>query len=192
MNVHPTSSRAGVAAAVTALLLCTSLAAAAAASSAQATSTTAAATSGSWGAVATTSTAAPYGTGPVVLNFPNGGTTGQGNGLKEPAQFFTVGNSGTLSLASASYTVQVSDPTVTFSVDACSTGWDEANNSCSTSFTVLINKTASVTSSTVATVPGTGIRLRARLTSRAPNNTKVTVNVDVTRDQVRAATTTSN
>ena len=194
MSVHSPSSRAGAAVSVTALLLCTSLGAADAASSAQAASASTIASSASWGAVATTSTAAPYSPGPLVLTFPTG-ATGHGNGLREPAQFFTVGNSGTLTLSAATYTVTsvaTNSAPVAFSVDYCSTGWNESANTCSVPFAVVTSTSAPTLSAVAPSAPGTGLRLRARLTGTSSRSTAVTINLEVARAQVRAATTTGS
>ena len=190
MDVHSPSSRAGAAAAVTALLLCTSLAAADAASSAQATSTTAAVTSGSWGAVADMDGAAPYAVTPLEINFPQGGSPGQGN-LKNQSAIFTVVNIGSLHLTAAEYRATASG-TATFSIDACSVEWSSRDNSCPGQLTVLTNTSSPVFSTITPSAAGSFIRLRAALTGSAPSNTKISISVNVGRAQVRAATTTGS
>ena len=182
MDVHSPSSRAGAAAAVTALLLCTSLAAADAASSAQTTSTTAAVTSGSWGAIATTATAAPYSNIPLALTF-----TLVGSGT----QYFNVVNTGTLPLIGETFTATTTASNAV--IEACSTTWNEANNRCSSGDITAVTTTGAGPTLFVAPLPtaGSSIRLRARITGVKLAST-VTIGVKVSRAQVRAATTTGS
>jgi hypothetical protein len=190
VDVHYSSSRAGAAAAVTALLLCTSLAAADAASSAQATSAPVTVSSGSWGAVADMDGAAPYALTPLELNFPNGGSPGQGN-LKNQSALFAVINIGSLGLTAAEYTV-TSSGAAPFSLDACSVAWTQRDNSCPGQLTVLTNTSLPSISSVVPSAPGSTLWLRAALTGSAPINTKITISIKVTRAQVRAASVTGS
>ena len=190
MDVHSRSGRAGAAAAVTALLLCTSLAAADAASSAQAKSTTAAVTTGSWGAVADMDGVGPYAVAPLEINFPQGSSQGQGN-LKNQSALFTVVNIGSLSLTAAQYSATASG-TAAFSIDACSVEWSSRDNSCPGQLTVITNTSSAVISSIVPSAAGSSIRLRAALTGSAPNNTKISVSVNVARAQARAASVTGS
>ncbi len=186
MSVHSLSSRAGAAAAATALLLCTSLATADAAGSAQARSVPATVTSASWGAVAATAATAPYALAPLVINFPNAGTGGQGN-PKNQSELFAVVNVGNLSLTAAEYTVTASN-SAPFSVEACSGAWVQRDHTCSGQLTVLTTVSTPTISSIVPAAPGAAISLRARLTGQAPNHTTVTINIKVTRAQVRPGT----
>ena len=180
MDVHSPSSRAGAAAAVTALLLCTSLAAADAASSAQTTSTTAAVTSGSWGAIATTATAAPYGTGPLTLTF---------SGLLSAPQYFNLVNTGTLPLTAV--TVEATTTRGGAVIEACSTTWNELLGTCSSVLPVTVATSgAGPTAYTVLLPAGSSIRLRASVTNS--RNFAMTIGVKVSRAQVRAATTTGS
>jgi hypothetical protein len=180
VDVHSSSSRAGAAAAVTALLLCTSLAAADAANSAQAVSTRMPAASGNWGALATTRTTAPYGTGSLKLTF---------SGPLPPSQYFTVVNTGTLALAGQIYKATTSGNSV--EIQMCSTTWNESNDSCSvTPTTVPSNGSSAFTAALPAT--GSKIRLRARIIGVQLSSSTVTISVNVTRTQVRAATITGS
>ncbi|MET3932835.1 hypothetical protein [Arthrobacter sp. OAP107] len=190
MGVHPPSSRAGAAAAVTALLLCTSLAAEAA-SAAQASSILSA-SSAKWGAFATTgSSLVPTTSNPLVLPVPN--TTGN-NGRVDFHAFFSVVNPGTLRLTGANYSATASATDLVFSIDACSGQWTESTNQCSGQVTTVLATPASDLSSlTVPEAAGSTIRLRAALIQgTVPNKTTptVTIGVKVTRSQVRAATVT--
>lgn len=186
------SSRTAAILAVTALLACTSLTPAEAASTAQASSARVVAGSGTWGAVATTNTTAPYGTGALVLTFPNTGTNGQ---PVYPPQFFTVGNTGTITLTAATYTATGTPSTATFTIEACSAGWNESANTCSGVIsTVLTTATSPQASTVVPPGAGQGIRLRASVAGTIPRSTtpSLTVGLSVTRAQGRPATTTGS
>lgn len=192
MGVHPPSRAAAATLAAAPLLVCASFTPAAAASTAQAASAALTASSASWGAVATTNTTAPYGTGTLVLPFPNMGTNGQPSFLP---QFFTIGNTGTLAITAADYTATSSPTSVALVIESCSTGWNETANTCSAApATVLTTATSPRTSSNVPTGAGQAIRLRATLTGTVPKNTtpSLTVGISVTRAQTRAATTTGS
>lgn len=198
MNVHRYSSRAAAAIAAAVLLVCTSTPADAAAT-ANTTSASQTASSGTWGAVATLNTAAPYGSGSLTLSFANNG--GVGNPAFTP-QYFTVGNTGTLPLTAASYGGSTSaQPNVQFIVESCTTAWNEGTGSCTggTIATVLTTPTGTSTiPSTLGPAPassGAGIRLRASAAfngsvPKTPAST-LTISITVDRTQVRAATTTS-
>lgn len=190
MKVHVTSSRTAAAAAVTGLLLCTSLAAADAAGTAKAASAPRTISSANWGAVATTRTSAPYGTGSLTLRFSN---TGKDISLVDENKYFTVGNTGILGITGATYTATASPSTLTLKIEACSGAWNESADSCTGSVsTVLQTPASNIVSSTVPTGAGTAIRLRAGITGLVPPHTTPTViiGVNVTREQARAATTT--
>lgn len=178
MDVHSISSRAGAAAVATALLLCTSLPASDAASSAQAASETTAVTSGSWAAVATTRTTAPYGTGPLALTF-----TLLGTGTK----YFTVVNTGTLPLSGGTFTATTTASSA--AIEACSTTWSESNGTCPSGVITTVTSTGAGAKPFSAPLPASGssIRLRARITSLQVDSI-VTVSVQITRAQARAAT----
>lgn len=179
VDVHDArSSRAGAAAAATALLLCTSLAAADAANSAHAVTTRMSVASGSWAALATTKTTAPYGNGPLKLTF---------SGLLPPSQYFTVVNTGTQPLVGQIYKASTSGNSV--EIQTCSTAWNESNDSCSVlPTTVPSNGSSAFTAALPAT--GSKIRLRARIIGAQLSSSTVTISVNVTRAQVRAATIT--
>lgn len=181
VDVHSHSSRAGAAAVATALLLCTSLAAANAASSAKAESGAAVVISGSWGAVATTKTAAPYGSGPLQLNF---------RPLDTRPQYFSVANTGTLPLIAQ--TLRAATDSSSAAIEACSTTWDEITGSCLSGTITTVVSTATGSGSAVFPAPlpdrGSLIRLRALLVGSNLLGTTVTIRVDVTRAQARAAT----
>ncbi|MEW1808955.1 hypothetical protein [Pseudarthrobacter sp. NPDC080039] len=197
MNVHPYPSKAAVATAAAALLVCTSVPAQAA-TTATAASVSQSVGSGSWGAVATLSTAAPYTTGALKITFTNQGTPGQPS---FSPQFFTIGNTGTLPINRAAYTATAVAPsTVQFIVESCNTTWNESTGVCTNGTTAQLlatpagSSTSSMTSTTVPSTPGANLRLRARVasTGNVPNNSPTTLTVDlaVDRTQVRTATTT--
>ena len=156
-------------------------------SSATARSITQQVTSGSWGAVATTSTSPPFGTGPYSVIFTS----------RRPLQsFFTIGNTGTLNLIAASFTVAASPNSESVVVEACSTSWDEPNNVCvnpGTITTVVSTTTSPATSRSVPVTSGSRIRLRATLSRPQATTYTVTVTVGVTvaRSQVRSPSTTN-
>jgi hypothetical protein len=192
VSVHAPSGRVGAAAAVTALLLCTSLAPADAAGAAHAASPASTVSSASWGAVATASTAAPFGTGPLVLTFTNTGNNGQ---PVFPAKYFTVANTGTLGITGAIYSAAAAPSTFNFRIEACASGWNEAADTCAAGRTTVLDTPASsLLSSTVPAAAGSSIRLRASVTvhPKTPPNPTLTVGVDVTRAQVRAGTVTGS
>ena len=180
MDVHFSCSRAGGAAAATALLLCTSLAAADAASSAQAASAAAAVTSGSWGAVATTSATPPYGNSPLVLTMTTTTDT----------RSFNVVNTGTLPLTGV--ILQATTNRGAAVIEACTTTWNEPLHLCSLgSITVAATSGTGATTYAVPLPTGSSVRLRARTTSGQRNFT-LTIGLNVTRTQARAATTSGN
>ena len=181
MDAH--HSRAGAAAALTALLLGTSLAAADAAGSARTASTTTLVTSGSWGAVATTKTSAPYGTGPLVLGFTLLGTS---------TRYFNVVNTGALPLNAAMITATTRGNTAV--IEACSTTWNETFGTCPSGTITTVTTTSTSPATLTASLPayGSTIRLRARITDLLTVNSTVSVSVDVSRAQARAATRTGS
>jgi hypothetical protein len=196
VNVHSYPSRAATAVAAAVLLVCTSTPADATTGGAASASQTA--SSGTWGAVATLSTAAPYGSGPLTLTFTNLGSAGNPS---FPPQYFTVGNTGTLPLRAASYGGSTqAQSTVQFLIESCSATWNETTGACpgGTVTTVLTTpagtSTIPATPGPAPTAAGTGIRLRAKvsLSGNLPNNTTPTLNISITvdRTQVRTATTT--
>ncbi|XAS68275.1 hypothetical protein V3C33_02815 [Micrococcaceae bacterium Sec5.7] len=188
MPLQRISSRAVAAVPATALLLCLAVTPAQATGKAEARSVSQQAGAGSWGAVATTNTAAPYGTGPLALQF-----TGLLLVLPSP-KFFNVANTGTLTLTGATYTATTTQPAAV--VEACSTSWNESNNTCpSGTITQIVQTGTGPSASTFVPVnAGAAIRLRARITSLLSLGiaATVTIGVSVDRGQVRTATTTSS
>ncbi|WAH95868.1 hypothetical protein [Arthrobacter sp. MMS18-M83] len=197
MNVHRYSSRTAAAIAAAVLLVCTSTPADAA-TTANATSASQTASSGTWGAVASLSTTAPYGSGPLTLTFTNNGKPATPSFVP---QYFTVGNTGTLPITAASYGGSTSAPSsVQFFIESCSGTWDEPTGAClgGTATTIL---TTPFGTSTIPDTPGpapatsgAGLRLRASVASTG-NVSKsailtLTLSISVDRTQVRSATTT--
>lgn len=174
--------------AVAALLVCTSLTPADAASTAQAWAVTTA-SSGTWGAVATANTSAPYGSGHLVLTFP------PRPGLSSyPPRFFTVGNSGTLPITAATYTATGAPLGASFTIEACSGRWDETANACpGTTSTIVSTSTSPHESAAVPKLAGEALRLRATVAAGSVaifSTPTLTVGVSVSRQQVRPASTT--
>jgi hypothetical protein len=163
----------------TALLLCTSLAAADAASSAQAASA-AAVSSSNWGAVATVSTAPPYGTDPLTVTF---------SGLLSAPQYFNLVNTGTLPLTAV--TIEATTTRGAAAIQACATAWNETLDICPSGAVTVATSGAGPTpyNAPMPTV-GSSIRLRASVTSG--RNFTMTIGVNVTRAQVRAASVTGS
>ncbi|MGO4856242.1 hypothetical protein [Arthrobacter sp. 2MCAF14] len=198
MNPRRYGSKVAVASAVAVLLLWSS-APAEAAFLAGASAAPQAVGSGTWGAVATLNPAAPYGAGPLNLTFANSGSDAS---PVYPIVYFNTANTGTLPITQAGYTGAASAPSnVQFTIESCSTTWDEAGNLCtggtvSQVLTVAGGSSGSAASGTVPASPGAAIRLRARaLTAGSiPAGTPylaLAVGVSVDRTQVRAATVTN-
>ena len=199
MNVHHYPGRAAAAIAAAVLLACTSTPAQAA-TTANTASGSQTVPSGSWGAVPSRNTAAPYGSGPLTLSFPNNG--GVGNPSFTPV-YFTVGNTGTLPITAANYGGSTSaQPPVQFTLESCSTTWNEGTGACpgGSVATILTASGSSTIQATPGPAPasqGAGIRLRARANSDGSGNvpktpaSTLTLNISVDRTQVRTATTTS-
>lgn len=180
MDVHFPSSRAGAAAAATALLLCTSLTAADGASSAQAVSRKGTVISGSWGAVASTSKGPDYGTGPLQLTF---------FAFDTRPQYFSVVNTGTIPLTAQ--TIRATTNSSSAVVEACSTTWNEIDGSCSSGGSIIKVITTDLGSTVLVSSlqdHGASIRLRAQPVGSNLLGSRVTINVEVTRTQARAAT----
>ncbi|NKX49451.1 hypothetical protein HER39_02415 [Arthrobacter deserti] len=138
--------------------------------------------SGIWGAVATTAAQAPYGNGPLALRF-NASLL-----APPPPQFFTLGNTGTLRLTAATFTVTATTGTAVLEV--CSTAWNETNNTCPQgTITEVVRSGTAPRSASISPVNGGGtIRARARITSAIVSASDVGISVSVNRAQVRAAT----
>ncbi|WP_146068851.1 hypothetical protein [Arthrobacter sp. ZGTC131] len=142
--------------------------------------------------MASASTSAPFGTGPLVLSFANTGTNGH---PVFPAKFFTVANTGTLDITAASYTATATPGTFAFRIEACASGWNEAADTCAAGRSTVLNTPASsLLSSAVPMAAGSSIRLRASATAfpRNPTTPTLTVGVDVSRSQARGATVTGS
>ncbi|MGO4856131.1 hypothetical protein [Arthrobacter sp. 2MCAF14] len=195
MPHYPRRAAAAIAAAV--LLACTSTPAQAVT---LATTTTAsqAVSSGSWGAVASKSTAAPYGSGPLTLSFTNNGNPAHPSFTPK---YFTIGNTGTIPITQANYVGTTTAPsTVRFIIESCTSTWNETTGACpgGTVATVLTTpwgtSTIPATSGPAPADSGTAIRLRARITfsgsvPKTPAPT-LTIGITVDRTQVRTGTTT--
>lgn len=192
MNVHRYSSRAAAAIAAAVLLVCTSTPADAAAT-ANTTSASQTVSSGTWGAVATQSGTAPYGS--LSLSFGNNGTPGNPSFTSE---YFTVQNTGTLPLAAASYGGSTTAPsTAQFAIEACSATWNADACPGGTVSTILTAQGTSTIQPTAGPVPATSaavLTLRARVipTGNVSKSATLTliINITVDRSQVRSATTT--
>ena len=197
MNVHHYPGRAAAAIAAAVLLACTSTPAQAATFANAAASQTV--SSGSWGAVASLSTAAPYGSGPLTLSFTNNGIPAHPSFTPK---YFTIGNTGTIPIMQATYVGTTTAPsTVRFIIESCTSTWNETTGACPGGTVATILTTPTGTSTIPATSgpgpanSGTAIRLRARITfsgnvPKTPAPT-LTIGITVDRTQVRTATTTS-
>ena len=95
--------------------------------------------SGSWAAVATTATSAPYGTGALNLTF-----TGSG-GPPPAAQYFSLVNTGTLALTGATVSLSVTPGTNTV-LEVCTTLWN-AGNCLGGTITTLLQTANSISGS---------------------------------------------
>lgn len=187
MSLRSASTRAALITA--ALVLAAPATPADAALNARANSATQSVRSASWGAIATKSTTGPFtASSPLTLTFTGNKQT---TTIPNP-QYLTIGNTGALPLNAATYTLTTDGVAAT--LEACSTGWNENTNACSgTITTVVTTATSPANSSAGGTInPGTGIRLRLRLTTIPNSNTKITTSIAVTNKQARAATTTNN
>jgi hypothetical protein len=146
-------------------------------------------TSGSWTAVAATTSTAPYPTGPLTLTFtPNGANP-------PPAQFFYVINTGTLSLLGATLTMTVAPAGAVGTVEDCTTTWNVTTGACLGGTISSVLTTATATSITVSVPPapaGVFYQLRARLSTAITQPVKVTIGVSVTRAQARSAAATNS
>ncbi len=194
MHHYPSRAVAAIAAAV--LLACTSTPAQAAAIATTSTAVQQAVGSGTWGAVATQSTA-PYAPSSVLLTltFQNYGNP---SSPSFTLQYFTVGNTGNLPITAANYiTSTVAQTSVQFIVESCSTTWNETSGTCpgGTVAQVLATQFGSSSATTpgpAPATPGTGLRLRARVSTNGnvtPNNFSpaLTISTNVDRTQVRTA-----
>lgn len=177
------SSRAA-ATAVAALLLCFPGSPALAANTAKAVSGSQQNGTGTWAAVATTASAARFGTGALSLNF-----TGIGSFLTP--LYFNVANTGTLPLIGEIVSATTTNaPAV---IEACSATWNESTNLCPSGTITTVVSTGAAPQTFAAALAATGsiARLRARLTTILDIGqvSTITVGISVTRAQVRAATT---
>lgn len=129
---------------------------------------TSSASSASWGAVATTAAAAPYGTGPLVLSFAKA--------AKAPPQYVNLVNTGSAPLSEAAYAL-TAQPALEVVLEACTGSWDERRGTCTGTVLVLATSGTPAVSTTVPARPGDLLRVRVRLTaSRTP---AMTVTLDV-------------
>lgn len=130
---------------------------------------TATVTTGTWAAVATGSAVGPWGVGPHTMT-----------GLRRNTQgYFYVANTGTLPLASATYSA-TSPAGVTLEV--CDVAWNQQNGRCSGTTTTL---PTGVQTSLVPSLPGEVMHVKATVTVNTPVD--VTVHVAVPRISARAA-----
>ncbi|UYY83737.1 hypothetical protein OIT41_20535 (plasmid) [Arthrobacter sp. YA7-1] len=195
MNVHHYPGRTAAAIAAAVLLACTSTPAQAATTATASTAAQQTVGSGSWGAVATVNTTAPY--GPLTLTFNNNGNPAHPSFT---SRYFTIANTGTLTITAANYTGTASAPsTVQFIVESCSTAWNEPTDTCPGTPTQILapapgSSSSTVTTTTVPASPGAQIRLRARVSTsgNVPKSSTSTLTIGITVDstQVRDATTT--
>jgi len=150
--------------------------------------------SGSWSAVATTASSAPFGSGALSLLF---------GVLNTQVIYFNVVNTGALTLTGATYTLSgTSLPgNSTLAVSACVGGtWNQATDTCvGGALTTVLSSTGAVSSQSVSSAglfpaaPGVSVQLQVTLSKNAAANALGTIGVSVTRStQVRAATSTNS
>lgn len=171
--------------AVAALVLGVSVHSASASVSATARSVAQQVNSGSWGAVASENDSPPFGTGPYSMTFDQ---------KKVSQNFFSIRNSGSLTITGATFTIAASPNSPTVTVEACSTSWDETANTCTNSGNIFPIVSTSTTPATVSSPPvasGASFRLRATLTNYKKQDLPITatVGVSVDRSNVRSPST---
>ena len=184
-RLSPTSAAAAFA--VAALVLALSAPPAYAMATATGRSVTQLATSGHWGAVATAQTSAPFGTGPYAMSFAS---------KKLLTSFFSVGNSGSVSLTGATLAVAASPNSPTVTVEECTTTWNETKNTCTKPGSIVTVVSTLSTPASIATgsfSSGSSFRLRATVTDTKATTypVTVTIGVSISRSDVVAATTTN-
>lgn len=142
------------------------------------------ASTATWGAVATTASAAPYSSSALVLTYAK-------NGTKAPAaQYFWLVNTGTLALSSVTGTVTSS---VAGKAETCSGTWNETTGVCVGTVGTLDTTTAGGTVAAVSLAPGARTRVKASLTAALPPATAtMTVSLAVPRTAARPKATTSS
>lgn len=132
---------------------------------------------------------APASTGPLIMRWTVSGGTAR--------QYFDIINTGTIEITSQSFLVtnvyeksgNAKPPTVTF--EACVDGaWQPSSNTCTGSI-VLMGSTTTEFFSSLATPLAIGARLSARATTSPGgiSSYTTTINVLVSRSQVRPRTT---
>jgi hypothetical protein len=105
-------------------------------------------------------------------------------------QYFNLVNTGTFPLAGVALEATTSRGTAV--IEACSTTWNELLHVCPLgSIAVAATSGAGAATYAVGLPTGSTVRLRARATSGQRNFT-LTVSVNVTRTQARAASTTGS
>lgn len=146
-------------------------------------------TSGIWAALPTQAASAPYVPSALALTFAVAVSTPR-------PQYFWVVNTGTLTLAAASYTVtETGSLGVTATVEACVGGsWNETTDACSGSITTVATSAGGATTSSVVPAAASAqVRLRARVSGPpAVTAAIVTTSISIPRTDVRAATTTNS
>jgi hypothetical protein len=142
-----------------------------------------AASTGTWGALPTTASGAPYTPGALTLTFLR-------NGNKAPApQYFWLVSTGTLPLTAVTTTLT---STVAGKAETCSTGWVEATGTCAGTVATLDTTTAGGTSTPLSLAAGSRIRVKASLTVGLSGPTTMTVSLAVPRTGTRSGTTTTS
>lgn len=134
---------------------------------------------------------APPSTGPLVMTWTVSGGTAR--------QFFDIVNTGAIEIMGQSFLVtnvyeksgNAKPPTITF--EACVNGvWNSSTNTCSGTV-VLMGRTTTEFFSSLTTPLAVGARLSARATTSPGGSSSytTTINVLVSRSQVRAAAITN-
>jgi hypothetical protein len=155
---------------------------------------------GYWGAVATTTPLTPGTSAYVNSNVPAAGS-GAGNG----GSFFSIVNTGTLTLLDV--TIQLTTTTTksnsyVVTIHGCSVAWNEVTGACSGTLTALYTLSvptsgtlAQKTSTGIASIPvtaGANKRLRIQYVGGGSPTIGSTINMPIVRANARAATNTNS
>lgn len=130
---------------------------------------TGAASSASWSVVATTSSAAPYGSGPLALSFRKAAKAA-------PPAYVNLVNTGSVTTRQAQYALSVT-PLQDVVLEGCTGTWDERRDTCSGTVVLLTTALLPTTSTFVPSAPGSQLRVRVRLTSATPPDSTVVLDV---------------
>ena len=124
-------------------------------------------------------------TGPLQLTIPRSARV-----VPAPVYLDMV-NTGTLRLHAATYAIVVGGQREAV-LEACTGTWDETTHACSGPVTTVTTSTAGATqSTTIAAEPAGRLRLRVRFDRTLPQDTVVTLEVSVSREDGRPPSTSA-